>query len=130
MKSLFKYIDESLFSRDIIIRSEDYKDLLPWLALASSWGKEYQKSYNTQFKACPAITEFSSILSSMHIDRIDRLFENVQSAIKNSEPKLKIDRKTQDVLILLCRYIYDKAYTYTKECDVMHKLQLKLAAQR
>lgn len=129
MKSLFKYIDESLFSRDIIIRSEDYKDLLPWLALASSRGKEYQKSYNTQFKACPAITEFLSILSSMDIDRIDRLFENVQLAIENSEPKLKIDRKTQDVLILLCRYIYDKAYTYTKECDAMHKLQLKLAAQ-
>lgn len=55
--------------------------------------------------------------------------EIVQSATDNDEQKITIDKNTQYVLILLCRYIYDKAYTYTKECDAMHKLQLKLAAQ-
>lgn len=127
MKGLSTFLTESLGGATIGYKY--FRTLLGWVALASSWGKENRISYNAQYKACPKVNDFCNTISSMEIAAVDDLMYRLESAIENSEQKLKIDRRTKNLVIWLAKYVWDNTDKATKEMDELKQLQIDLAAQ-
>lgn len=65
----------------------------------------------------------------MEIAAVDDLMYRLESAIENSEQKLKIDRRTKNLVIWLAKYVWDNTDKATKEMDELKQLQISLAAQ-
>ncbi len=110
------------------IEHKYFRMLLPWFALASSWGKENRISFNAQYKACPKVNDFANT-SSVEITDVDDFMYKLESAIENAEQKLEIDSRTKELIIMLSKYVYDNTDKRTKEMDELKELQIKLAAQ-
>ena len=127
MKGLSTFLTESLGGATIEYKY--FRMLLGWVALASSWGKENRISYNAQYKACPKVNDFVNTISSMEIAAVDDLMYRLESAIENADQKLKIDRRTKNLVIWLAKYVHDNTDKRTKEMDELKELQIKLAAQ-
>ena len=127
MKGLSTFLTESLGGATIEYKY--FRMLLGWVALASSWSKENRISYNAQYKACPKVNDFGNTISSMEIAAVDDLMYRLESAIENSEQKLKIDRRTKNLVIWLAKYVWDNTDKATKEMDELKQLQISLAAQ-
>lgn len=129
MKSLIEYIEEGLFNKGASIYKEDFENLKGWVSLVCSRGKSYIRVEPARYNACPAIAKFDDTISSVQIAALDDLFSSLDNAIKLNENKLRITNKQKELILWLGKYVDDKAYNWTKECEQLNKLRIRLAAK-